>query len=133
MAFVAEVIMAFGMMLMVLTTSNHPRLARFTGVLAGVLVMSFVILSSPVSGFSINPARTLSSAIPAMAFPSLWIYLTAPFIGMLGAAALYRKAKGVVMCAKMHHDSAYDCIFNCGYCTHGESNDAKADPISAPK
>jgi aquaporin Z len=39
---------------------------------------------------SMNPARTLASALPAETWMALWIYFTAPLLGMLGAAELYR-------------------------------------------
>ena len=89
MAFLFECCMSFGMMLMVLTTSNHPRLAKYTGLIAGFLVASFVVLSAPISGFSINPARTIASAVVANQYPSFWIYMTAPFIGMLAASEFF--------------------------------------------
>ncbi len=117
-AFLMEVVIAFGMMTMVLITSNHATLSKYTGAIAGLFVMSYVIISGPVSGFGMNPARTLASAVPAMQYPSLWIYLTAPFIGMFGAAWVYKYSRGVVKCAKMHHSSFYQCIFDCDYCRH---------------
>ncbi|MFZ6013010.1 MAG: MIP/aquaporin family protein [Bacteroidota bacterium] len=117
-AFAVETMMSFGMMTTVLTMSNHPTLAKYTGVIAGLLVAMFVTLSAPISGFSINPARTLASAIPAMQYPSLWIYLTAPFLGMFAAAEVFTYFNGKAICAKMHHSDSYLCIFNCGYCKH---------------
>jgi aquaporin Z len=125
MAFIAEVTIAFFMMMMVLITTNHEKFSKYTGAIAGFFVMSYVILTGPVSGFGMNPARTLASAIPAMQFPSLWIYMIAPFIGMFSAAALYKRVKGAVICAKMHHSEFYKCIFDCGYCTHDSSVAAK--------
>jgi aquaporin Z len=117
-ALLTEATMAFGMMLMVLLISNHPRFSRFTGVIAGILVSVFLIVSADISGFSINPARTLASAIPAWQFPSVWIYLTAPLIGMFAAAELYNLFQAKVNCGKLHHSASYTCIFNCGYCKH---------------
>lgn len=117
-AFAVEITIAFGMMMMILVTSNNPRTAKFTGVIAGIFVATYVILSGPISGFSINPARSIASAIPSGHYASFWIYMTAPFIGMFSAAALYQYYKGVVHCAKMHHSNMYDCIFNCDYCAH---------------
>jgi len=126
-AFALEVVLAFAMMTMVLTTSNHPKLSRYTGGIAGVFVMIYVILSAPISGFSLNPARTIASAIPAMQYHAFWIYLTAPFIGMFTAAAFYKHAKGAVYCAKMHHSNTYNCIFNCEYCRHNAIEDTNKD------
>jgi aquaporin Z len=123
LAFIFEVLMSFAMMTMVLTTSNHPRVSPYTGIIAGIFVACFVILSAPVSGFSINPARTIASAIPAMQFRSFWIYMTAPLIGMFSAAELYKAFDGKTVCAKIDHKDSYLCIFNCGYCRHNSDDD----------
>ncbi|MEO0987208.1 MAG: aquaporin [Cyanobacteria bacterium J06639_14] len=64
-ALVAEAGMAFGLMSMVLVVSNHPKLHEFTGVFAGILVTLFIIIAAPISGMSINPARTFASGLPA--------------------------------------------------------------------
>lgn len=117
-AFQVEIIIAFLMMTMVLVTSNHSGLSRYTGVIAGIFVMSFVIISGPISGFSMNPARTIASAIPSHMFDSFWIYMAAPFIGMMTATGTYGFFKGRVICCKMHHSPGYTCIFHCGYCKH---------------
>lgn len=120
-AFIIEIAIAFCMMMMILITSNNSKTAKFTGVFAGIFVMAYVILSGPISGFGMNPARSLSSAIPSGHYNSFWIYITAPFIGMFSAAGCYYYFKGVVHCGKMHHSKLYECIFNCGYCEHEQS------------
>ena len=117
-AFVVEMMMSFGMMLMVLITSNHPKYSSYTGIIAGVFVTVFILLSVPISGFSINPARTIASAIPSGMYPSFWIYMTAPFFGMFAAAAMYKYLGAKTLCAKITHDEKYRCIFNCGYHSH---------------
>src|SRR5213594_4282233 len=88
-AFVAELLISFLQMTVVLKVSNHPRLARFTGLFAGTLVASYISLEAPFSGMSMNPARTFASAFPAQLWTALWVYFTAPPLGMLLAAALY--------------------------------------------
>jgi aquaporin Z len=64
---------------------------------------------------SMNPARTFASAVPAHYWAALWVYFTAPLIGMLSAAEVYVKTKGMarVACAKLHHQNYTRCIF-CG-------------------
>jgi aquaporin Z len=116
-AFVAEAAIAFGLMSAVLAASNAARVARFTGILAGALVATYITLEAPLSGMSMNPARSLASALPAGAWPELWIYLTAPPLGMLAAAELYVRHRGraAVLCAKLHHHPAQRCIFRCRY------------------
>jgi aquaporin Z len=116
-AFVAEAAISFGMMLMVLNVSNTPRIARFTGLCAGALVATYITLEAPFSGMSMNPARTFGPAILAHTAPSLWIYFTAPLLGMLLAAESFIRMHGHarVKCAKLHHPFNVGCIFKCGY------------------
>jgi aquaporin Z len=114
-AFLAEGAMSFGMMLVILSVSNRPRFARFTGLCAGLVVCAYITLEAPLSGMSINPARTFGSALVAGDFAGLWIYFTAPPLGMLLAAEWYTRHAGVhrVMCAKLHHPGCGACIFGC--------------------
>jgi aquaporin Z len=116
-AFLAEAAIAFGLMSVVLAAGNAARFARFTGLFAGALVAAYITVEAPLSGMSMNPARSLASALPAGAWPELWIYFTAPPLGMLAAAELYVRRRGVaaVLCAKLHHHTAQRCIFRCRY------------------
>jgi aquaporin Z len=117
-ALIAEFIIAAGMMSTVLYFSNHHRLAGYTGVFAGLLVATYITIEAPFSGMSMNPARTIGSALPSGIWDGLWVYLTAPPLGMLFAAELYlwRKGRQSVKCCKLHHDNVKRCIF-CG--AHG--------------
>jgi glycerol uptake facilitator-like aquaporin len=91
--------------------------AQFVGAIAGVLVATYITLEAPISGMSMNPARTFGSALVARTWTSLWIYFTAPPLGMLLAVEVYRWRKGAqgVICAKLHHHNVRRCIFRCGY------------------
>jgi aquaporin Z len=88
-AFAAETFMAALLMGVVLSTSNSKRSAKYTTWLMGVLITGYVFLFAPVSGFSINPARTFGSAVCAHLWTSGWIYFSAPLLGMFGAAEVY--------------------------------------------
>ena len=116
-AFLAEVVITFVLMTVVLRVSNTARLATYTGIFAGALVATYIIFEAPVSGMSMNPARSLASAVPAGTWDALWIYFLAPPIGMLLAAELYVRRQGLarVFCAKLHHDRASRCIFHCRF------------------
>lgn len=116
-AFVAELLITFILMTVLLTVSNRPNLNRFTGLCAGVLVASYIVLEAPLSGMSMNPARTVGSAIHAHVWTALWVYFAAPLLGMLAAAQLYRATQGAypVLCAKLHHENPQRCIFRCNY------------------
>ena len=104
-AFFAEVFISFLLMSVILAISNTEKLARYTGLFAGVLVATYITFESPISGMSMNPARTLGSAFSAHVWTSLWIYFTAPPLGMLLAAEVYVRLRGAraVICAKLHH------------------------------
>jgi aquaporin Z len=115
-AFAAEAAISFGLMTVVLTVSNTARAARFTGLCAGVLVAACIALEAPLSGMSMNPARTFASALAAHLWTAFWVYLTAPPLGMLLAAELHtRLRRRPVRCAKLHHDTPRRCIFRCGW------------------
>ena len=115
-AFVAEMAIACGMMLMVLLMTNRPRLSRFTGLFGGALVFLYITFESPISGMSINPARTVASAAPSGIWTSAWIYFFAPICGMFLAAEIYRvfPRAAQAACPKWNHDMRYRCIF-CGH------------------
>jgi len=93
--------------------SNRPSIARWTGVCAGLLVALYITLESPISGMSMNPARTFGSAFVGRTWTGWWIYFTAPPLGMLAAAELYRHWRGArgLFCAKLHHPAGVRCIF----------------------
>jgi aquaporin Z len=114
-AFLAEAAIAFILMAVILTVSNNPRIHKFTGVCAGILVAIYITVEAPISGMSMNPARSFASAVPAYHWSALWIYFTAPLLGMFLAAEAYVRARGPqgVACAKLHHENAKRCIF-CG-------------------
>ncbi len=117
-AFVTEVALTFILMSMVLLTTNTTTFARYTGLFAGCLIALYITFAIPLSGMSMNPARTFGSALSAQLWTGLWIYFTAPVLGMLLAAELYDRYYGLnrVMCAKLHHHNAKRCIFlKCGY------------------
>lgn len=113
-AFVAEMGIACGMMFMVLSITNTPSLARSTGLFAGLLVFLYITFEAPLSGMSINPARTFASALPSGIWTSGWIYFTAPVLGMLLAAQLFLQFNhSALACPKLQHGEKQRCIF-CG-------------------
>ena len=116
-AFAAEILISFILMSVVLAVSNTKRLARWTGIFAGALVATYITIESPISGMSMNPARTFSSAVGAHVWMSLWIYFVAPPLGMLLAAEVYRRlnASRTIVCAKLHHHNNQRCIFRCNF------------------
>jgi aquaporin Z len=116
-ALLAEAAISFGLMTMILFTTNTARLMRLTGVFAGCLVALFITFEAPLSGMSMNPARTFASALPGNLWQALWIYFVGPTAGMLLAVEFYRLIRGTseVVCAKLNHHTHRRCIFRCGY------------------
>jgi aquaporin Z len=116
-ALLAETAIAFGLMTMILLVTNAPRLMRLTGVFAGCLVALYITFEAPVSGMSMNPARSFASALPGSLFDTLWVYFAGPTAGMLLAVEAYRLLRRTpeVICAKLNHHSRRRCIFRCGY------------------
>jgi len=114
-ALIAEMAIAFILMTVVLRVSSTPRLHKFTGLCAGILVAIYITVEAPISGMSMNPARTFASAVPAHHWAYLWIYFLGPVIGMAFAAEIYLRTQSVtsVLCAKLHHQNTQRCIF-CG-------------------
>jgi aquaporin Z len=112
-AFAGEITISFIIMAMIVYVSNKPAIARFTGVFAGLLIALFVEFEAPLSGFGMNPARTLASALPGAIWTGLWIYFTAVPLGMLLAAQCYLmvgKADSI-HCCKLYHSLREPCIF----------------------
>jgi aquaporin Z len=116
-AFAGEVAIAFAQMLLVLGVSNARRWNAWTGVFAACGVAAYITLEAPLSGMSMNPARTLGSALGAGDFTALWLYFAAPLLGMLLAAEVFVRVRGAarVHCAKLHHENPERCIFRCRY------------------
>jgi aquaporin Z len=116
-AFLFEFLLSGLLMGTVLYASNHRLSARFTPAFVALLTIFYYVLSSSISGFSVNPARSFSSALFAWIWQGIWIYFSAPCLGMLTAAAIYIKRMGLnrVYCAKVFHDMKSRCPFRCHF------------------
>jgi len=115
-AFAAEVVISFVLMLTVLVVSNRSASSRYTPYFVGALYAIFITLETPLSGMSMNPARTFGSAVPGRYWHALWLYFVAPTSGMLVAAECFVRMRGGVgpYCAKLHHANDKRCIFHHG-------------------
>jgi aquaporin Z len=118
----AELAISTTLMIVVLTAVGARRFMRYAGLLSASLVALFIAVESPVSGASMNPARSFGSALGAGEWGALWVYVVGPTVGMLIAAELHRRRGRVpgegqvgspVGCAKLAHDDQ-PCHF-CAY------------------
>lgn len=116
LAFVAEVMISFGLMLVMLLAINSERWEKLAGLFAGLLIAVYLIVETPFSGMSMNPARTFGSALTARQWSGWWIYFTAPPLAMLLAGKVYERLRRdqVKGCAKLYHRQDKPCIF-CGH------------------
>ncbi len=133
-AFCAEYFMAALLMLVVLWFSNRPPLAQCTSYLVGILITFYVFVFAPVSGFSINPARTTGSAVFANVWTAVWLYFVAPVLGMMTSSEIYLRIYGIenVLCAKLHPDPDYPCPFLCNFPLHLHPDRAHSENSDHP-
>lgn len=117
-AWAVELAISFMLLSGVLHWSNDGQLMPYAGLLAGAMVGLFIFVTAPLSGMSMNPARSLGSAAFARTWRPLWVYFTAPPTGMMLAAVMFTQATvgQSVKCAKLCHLGHERCIFkDCGW------------------
>jgi len=116
-ALVAETLMTFALVELILQFMRRPALARFTPIAASVLVATLVTIEAPLSGTSLNPARSLGPAVVSGVFTDFWLYVVGPLAGALAAAVFADRVQGAfVPCAKLFHDAEFACHFpDCAY------------------
>ncbi len=90
-AFVMEIVLTFFLMFVI----SHVALgSKEQGLMAGLAIGATVLLcamaAGPVTGASMNPARSFAPALLSGTWDSFWVYLTAPFIGAMLAALTWK-------------------------------------------
>jgi len=112
-ALIAEALMTFALVSLVLQFMRSPSLAPYTPLAVSVLVAALVTLEAPISGTSLNPARTLGPALVAGVFTDIWVYVVGPLAGALAAVvAADRVDAAFVPCAKLFHTDEFACHFH---------------------
>ena len=112
--FLAEVIMTFLLVLSIFWFVSNPRLMRWTPLMTWLLVAAMVWLGAPISGTSLNPARSIGPALVTGLWKDQWLYCIAPPLGALLAVALFRQlsmGKRDVLSCKLFHVPHYRSIF----------------------
>ena len=81
-SFVMELLLTYFLMVVIINVSTGPKeQGLFAGVAIGSVILLEAMFAGPISGASMNPARSLAPAIVSGHFENLWVYLTAPVIG----------------------------------------------------
>jgi MIP family channel proteins len=90
-AFLWESVLSYFLMFVIMAVATDTRAVGEAAAIAiGATVGLDAMFGGPVTGASMNPARSLGPAIAAADLSSVWVYLTAPFLGAVAAAAAYR-------------------------------------------
>ncbi|MEO6846175.1 MAG: aquaporin [Chthoniobacterales bacterium] len=98
-SFLIEVILSFILMFVILSVSTGAKEKGITaGIAIGAVIGLEALFAGPVSGASMNPARSLAPAILSGHLNTLWIYLTAPVIGALLAVPVCICTRGAECC-----------------------------------
>jgi aquaporin Z len=91
-AFAAEFVLTFVFVLVVLIATSRIGSAGFAGLAIGVGLMVVHLVGIPLTGTSVNPARSLGPAIivGGEAIRQVWLFIVAPLLGGIFAALIYR-------------------------------------------
>jgi aquaporin Z len=94
-AFLAEVLLTFIFLLVIFGSTSERAPKGFAGISIGLSLVLIHLVGIPVTGTSVNPARSLGPAIIAggTALNQLWLFWAAPIIGALLAAVVYKMLK----------------------------------------
>lgn len=94
-SFVMEFWMTLILMFVILSVSSGAKeKGLFAGIAVGATIALEALFAGPISGASMNPARSFAPAAVSMRFEHLWIYLTAPILGAFAAVLIFRCTHG---------------------------------------
>ena len=112
--FLAEMSLTALLVLTIFICVSSQRFMRWTPLVTWLLVATMVWLEAPISGTSLNPARSLGPALFAEIWTAQWLYMVAPPLGALLAVALYRlvaAGEHDVVTGKLFHAPHYRSVF----------------------
>ncbi|WP_196894660.1 MIP/aquaporin family protein [Aureivirga marina] len=89
-SFVLEFILTFLLMLVILFVSNKKDISHFTGFAVGAIVLLEAMFAGPITGASMNPARSIAPAIVSGNISSLWVYIFATTLGAIVATFTWK-------------------------------------------
>ncbi|TPG65629.1 MIP/aquaporin family protein [Hymenobacter nivis] len=85
----AEIGISAVFLLVLLGALHSARFKGWAGALSGLMLAVFIVFESPLSGMSLNPARSTGTAVAAQLAPALWVYFAGPLLAMWAAAAWF--------------------------------------------
>ncbi|MDP6915155.1 MAG: MIP family channel protein [Verrucomicrobiota bacterium] len=88
---ILEIILTFILMFVILNVATGAKeKGLFTGIVVGGVIALEAVFAGPISGASMNPARSLGPAVASSNFTAFWIYITGPVVGSLLAIPTWR-------------------------------------------
>ena len=98
-SFILEVILTFLLMFVIIKVSTGSKeIGTMAGIAIGGVVCLEAMFAGPITGASMNPARSIAPAIFSGNFEHLWLYILAPILGALLAILACRVIKGKECC-----------------------------------
>lgn len=120
-AAVLESVMTAALLLTIFAFTSRPRLARWTPLAVWLVLTVLIWQGAPLTGTSLNPARTLGADLVAGDLSSFWVYVAGPLAGAALAAAVARLAYARIypLTAKYFHHHRYRSVFKTALPTSG--------------
>lgn len=88
-SFILELILTFFLIFVILTVTSDKKSKAFAGLAIGGTITLEALFGGPISGASMNPARSIGPAIISGNFNHLWLYIVATILGAILASLLY--------------------------------------------
>ena len=101
-----EIILSFALMFVIIAVATDSRaVGELAGIAIGSTVAICAFVGGPLTGASMNPARSIGPAIASGSFHNLWLYILAPIIGAVLGALVYEW----IRCYRDDEDPEHGC------------------------
>ncbi|QNE39765.1 aquaporin family protein [Hymenobacter sp. NBH84] len=111
-ALLAEAAISAFFMFVLLWALHSEQRRKYAGWLLAGLLALYIAFETPLSGMSLNPARSLGTAVAAGNFTGLWVYFVAPIASMWLVAVLFQR---------YYHGATFECAVLAGCATPAEA------------
>jgi len=88
--FFVEAVLTFFLVNAVLNAGAPNKVSEFDGIAIGLTLTFCILMGGPLTGASLNPARSIGPAVATLNFTDLWVYLVGPALGGVAAGLLYK-------------------------------------------
>lgn len=113
-AVLLEAILTFFLVITVLLVTRNPAFAVASGIAIGAVLAADMLAGAPLTGASMNPARSLGPALFSNNIGTYWIYVVGPLLGALVAALVYKLFTADFSCCDKVDDCGKKILDECG-------------------